>query len=93
VRNVIRVKHYTLNTERAYIPWIKRFILFHKKCHPADMGEREIGEFLTHLAVNRNVTANTQNQALLKAVSNQLSAYSASPRSGYTLEDGPQYLD
>lgn len=64
VRNVIRVKHYALNTERAYLPWIKRFILFHKKRHPADMGEREIGEFLTHLAVNRNVAANTQNQAL-----------------------------
>jgi integron integrase len=64
VRNVIRVKHYTLNTEKAYIPWIRRFILFHKNRHPSDMGEREIGEFLTHLAVNRNVAANTQNQAL-----------------------------
>jgi hypothetical protein len=42
VRNVIRVKHYTLNTERSYLPWIKRFILFHKKRHPAAMGEREI---------------------------------------------------
>ncbi len=46
VRNVIRVKHYTLNTERSYLPWIKRFMLFHKKRHPADMGEREIAEFL-----------------------------------------------
>jgi site-specific recombinase XerD len=64
VRNVIRVKHYALNTERAYLPWIKRFILFHKKRHPASMGEREIGEFLTHLAVNRKVAADTQNQAL-----------------------------
>ena len=64
VINVIRVKHYALNTERAYLPWIKRFILFHKKRHPADMGEREIGEFLTHLAVKRNLAANSQNQAL-----------------------------
>ena len=63
-RNVIRVKHYTLNTEKAYLPWIKRFILFHKKRHPAAMGEREINEFLTHIAVNRNIAANTQNQAL-----------------------------
>jgi integron integrase len=64
VRNVIRVKHYTLNTERSYLPWIKRFLLFHKKRHPASMGEREINEFLTHIAVNGNIAANTQNQAL-----------------------------
>jgi integron integrase len=63
-RNVIRVKHYALNTERAYLPWIKKFILFHKKRHPSSLGEREIGEFLTHLAVDRNVAAETQNQAL-----------------------------
>ncbi len=63
-RNVIRVKHYALNTERSYLPWIRRFILFHKKRHTASMGEKEIGEFLTHLAVNENVAANTQNQAL-----------------------------
>ncbi len=63
-RNVIRVKHYALNTERSYLPWIRRFIFFHKKRHTASMGEKEIGEFLTHLAVNENVAANTQNQAL-----------------------------
>jgi integron integrase len=64
VRNAIRVKHYALNTERSYLPWIKQFISFHKKKHPSSMGGREIGAFLTHLAVNRNVAANTQNQAL-----------------------------
>ncbi len=64
VRNVIRVKHYTLNTEKAYLPWIKRFILFHKKRHTDAMGEREINEFLTHIAVNGNIAGNTQNQAL-----------------------------
>lgn len=64
VRNVIRVKHYALNTEKSYLPWIKKFILFHKKKHPASMGAKEIGEFLTHLAVNRNNAATTQNSAL-----------------------------
>jgi site-specific recombinase XerD len=63
MRNVIRVKHYALNTERSYLPWIKRFIHFHKKHHPSSMGEREINEFLTHIAVNGNVAATTQNQA------------------------------
>jgi integron integrase len=64
VRNVIRVKHYALNTEKSYLSWIRQFILFHKKRPPSAMGEREIGEFLTHLAVNRNVAAPTQNSAL-----------------------------
>jgi integron integrase len=64
VRNVIRVKHYALNTEKSYLSWIRQFILFHKKRPPSAMGEREIGEFLTHLAVKRNVAAPTQNSAL-----------------------------
>lgn len=63
VRNVIRRKHYSLRTEEAYITWIKRFILYHHKRHPKDMGPREIENFLTHLAVERNVAASTQNQA------------------------------
>jgi integron integrase len=64
VRNAIRIRHYSLRTEQSYIHWIRRFILFHKKRHPNDMGEREISAFLTDLAVNRNVAASTQNQAL-----------------------------
>jgi integron integrase len=64
VRNVLRVRHYSIRTEEAYIQWIKRYIFFHNKKHPAEMGEEEISAFLTHLAVNKNVTASTQNQAL-----------------------------
>ncbi len=64
VRDRIRTKHYSIRTEQTYIDWIKRFILFHDKRHPAEMGEKEITAFLTHLAVNRKVAASTQNQAL-----------------------------
>jgi integron integrase len=64
VRGAIRAKHYSHRTEEAYIQWIKRFILFHNKRHPAEMGETEINQFLTHLAVKENVAASTQNQAL-----------------------------
>ena len=64
VRDAIRLKHYSIRTEEAYVSWIKRFILFHKKRHPLEMGAAEIEEFLTHLAVNENVAASTQNQAL-----------------------------
>lgn len=64
VRNIIRIKHYSIRTEQAYLQWIRRFILFHKKRHPKDMGQKEVGEFLTHLAVDNNVAASTQNQAL-----------------------------
>jgi integron integrase len=64
VREVIRRKHYSIRTEQAYCDWIKRFILFHRKRHPAEMAEAEITEFLTHLAVQANVAAATQNQAL-----------------------------
>ncbi len=63
VRNLIRLKHYSIRTEKAYVSWIKRFILFHKKRHPKDMGREEIEAFLTHLAVNGKVAASTQNQA------------------------------
>ena len=53
VRQSIRMKHYSPRTEEAYIDWIKRFILFHKKRHPKDMGAKEVGEFLTWLAVKQ----------------------------------------
>jgi hypothetical protein len=51
VRNRIRVKHYSIRTEKQYVQWIKRFILFHGKRHPQEMGAAEVGAFLTHLAV------------------------------------------
>lgn len=62
VRWHLRVKHYSIRTETAYLDWIRRFILFHGKRHPAEMGEPEIAAFLTHLAVDSNVAASTQNQ-------------------------------
>src|SRR5512146_1550678 len=64
VREAIRARHYSLRTEEAYVAWIRRYILFHKKRHPAEMGEPEIDAFLTDLAVNGRVAASTQNQAL-----------------------------
>jgi integron integrase len=64
VREVIRIKRYSIRTEEAYVQWIKRFILFHDKRHPRDMGPEEIRQFLTHLAMTRRVAASTQNQAL-----------------------------
>ncbi len=64
VREVIRLKHYSLRTEEAYIQWIKRFIFFHGKRHPREMGTTEIESFLTDLAVRGKVAASTQNQAL-----------------------------
>jgi len=64
VQNAIRVRHYSIRTEKAYLDWIKRFILFHDKQHPDKMGEREVSAFLTDLVINRKVAAATQNQAL-----------------------------
>jgi len=64
VRDVVRRKQYSIRTEQVYVDWIKRFILYHKKRHPREMGEEEVGEFLTHLARDCNVAPATQNQAL-----------------------------
>ncbi len=64
VRHAIRARHYSLRTEEAYIGWIKRYIFFHDKRHPAEMGETEINAFVTHLAVEGPVSASTQAQAL-----------------------------
>ena len=64
VRNVMRVRHYSYQTEKTYIYWIKKYIYFHKIRHPAEMGAAEVEAFLTHLAVERTVAASTQNQAL-----------------------------
>lgn len=61
VRGRIRAKHYSFRTEESYVGWIKRFILFHHKTHPAQMGAKEVEAFLSHLAVDRKVSASTQN--------------------------------
>ncbi|MHB1100258.1 MAG: phage integrase N-terminal SAM-like domain-containing protein [Burkholderiales bacterium] len=63
VREKIEEKHYSYRTEESYVGWIKRFILFHHKNHPAQMGAKEVEAFLSHLAVDRKVSASTQNQA------------------------------
>ncbi len=59
----MRVKHYSLRTEKSYVDWIKRYIWHHGKRHPKDLGAAEVEAFLSHLAVTRNVSASTQNQA------------------------------
>lgn len=64
VRIAIRVRHYSARTEKAYVQWIRRFILYHGKRHPSAMGANEVNAFLSHLAVDRTVSASTQNQAL-----------------------------
>jgi integron integrase len=63
VHEIIRRKHYSIRTEQSYVDWIKRFIYFHDKRHPANLGATEVEAFLTHLAVERDVAAATQNQA------------------------------
>ena len=64
IRAAIRTKHYSRRTEEAYANWARQFILFHGKRHPLEMAEAEVAQFLEHLAVNRRVSASTQNQAL-----------------------------
>jgi Phage integrase, N-terminal SAM-like domain len=64
MREVLRLKHMSFRTEEAYISWVRRFILFHDKRHPKDMGAEEIRAFLIHLAVQDKVAASTQNGAL-----------------------------
>jgi integron integrase len=64
VRAAIRLRHYSYRTEKAYVDWIRRFILFHRKRHPAEMGGNEVTEFLSHLANEGRVAAATQAQAL-----------------------------
>jgi len=64
VRDAARVRRYSRRTEAAYLAWIRRFIFFHGKRHPAEMGAPEVTKFLSSLAVDGNVAASTQNQAL-----------------------------
>ena len=63
LRDRLRVKHYSIRTEQAYVDWVRRLILFHGKRHPRDFGAAEVEAFLTHLAVRGRVSASTQNQA------------------------------
>jgi integron integrase len=63
LRDAIRIKHYSYSTEKTYVHWAKRYIIFHNKRHPAEMGVQEIEAFLSHLTQDANVSASTQNQA------------------------------
>src|SRR5689334_13582407 len=63
MRGRLRVKHYSIRTEEAYVDWARRYILFHHKVHPSKLGVAEVEAFLTHLAVDRKVSASTQAQA------------------------------
>ena len=64
MRDAIRLRHYSRRTEKAYVGWARRFVLFHGKRHPAEMGAAEVTAFLSHLATHSRVSASTQNQAL-----------------------------
>jgi integron integrase len=64
MRALMRAMHYSLRTETAYLGWVAGFVRYHESRHPSDMGEQQINDFLKHLAVRRNVSASTQNQAL-----------------------------
>ena len=63
-RDTLRTKHYSYRTEKSYLDWMKKFILFHEKRHPNEMGPPEVQDYITYLAVERKVSASTQNQAL-----------------------------
>lgn len=64
VRDMIRKRHYSIRTEQAYVQWIRRFIIFHGKKHPKDMGEKDISQYISYLATDKKVSSSTQNQAL-----------------------------
>ena len=64
VREAVRARHYSIRTEEAYLRWIKEYILFFNKRHPSGLGAKDVRDFVSHLAVRRNVAASTQNQAL-----------------------------
>ncbi len=68
LRSAIRVRNYSIRTEETYVFWVKRYIRFHKLTHPAELGDTAVAQFLTHLAVDRDVSANTQNLALSSLV-------------------------
>jgi len=64
LQTMIRLKHYSIKTEKSYCYWVRQYIYYHNKKHPKDMGGDEIRQFLNHLAINKNVASSTQNQAL-----------------------------
>ena len=64
VLEIMRIRHYSYRTEQSYVDWIRRYILFHDKRHPLEMGGSEIKQFITYLATERNVAVSIQNQAL-----------------------------
>lgn len=63
-REKMRTRHLALRSEQTYLQWIRRYVVFHKRRHPRELGATEVEQFLTHLAVDRKVSAATQNQAL-----------------------------
>ena len=63
-RERMRTRHLAYRTEQAYLQWMRRYIVFHQRRHPRELGAAEVEQFLTHLAVDRKVSASTQNQAL-----------------------------
>ncbi|PSQ78994.1 MAG: hypothetical protein BRD37_01480 [Bacteroidetes bacterium QH_8_67_23] len=75
----LRARRMSLDTERAYLRWVKCFILYHQKRPPTDMGASDIEDFLTHLAVDREVAASTQNQARSGCSSSTAPCWSATP--------------
>lgn len=64
IRTEIRIRHYSIRTEQAYVHWVAAFIRFHAMRHPSEMGAREVSGFLSYLATERDVAASTQQQAL-----------------------------
>ncbi|MGC1324071.1 MAG: phage integrase N-terminal SAM-like domain-containing protein [Candidatus Udaeobacter sp.] len=64
IRELMRLRHYSFRTEEAYVGWIRRYIFFHGKQHPRELGEKHVSQFLTSLAINGRVASTTQNQAL-----------------------------
>jgi site-specific recombinase XerD len=64
MRRALRVRHYSVRTEEAYVGWVRRFVQFHGLRHPSELGAQAVSAFLTHLAVSEQVAASTQNQAL-----------------------------
>ena len=64
VRITLRTRHYSIRTEQAYLAWIRDYIIFHNKRHPAELGQMHVSAWLSHLAVNRQVSASTQNEPL-----------------------------
>ena len=76
MRDKIRFKQYSIKTEQSYVGWVKRYILFHNKRHPKDMGKLEIEQFLTHLATRLKVSPTMQNQAFNGGFTIALESYS-----------------